>query len=223
MTLPFTVEEFLAVFVRYNQAIWPAQVVAYALGFGAVALAFRHRASSGRAISGVLAVFWLVTGALYHLVFFRAINPVATIFSVLFIAQALVFVWLGVVRGALTFAPDRTPRSLIGGVLVLYAMVLYPLLGLAFGHVYPATPVFGVAPCPVTIFTFGVLLWTNARTPKWVLVIPILWAALGLSAATSLGMREDLGLVVAAVVAAALLLSRRTEGRPIGHPRALAA
>ena len=27
MTLPFTIEEFLAVFARYNQAIWPVQIV----------------------------------------------------------------------------------------------------------------------------------------------------------------------------------------------------
>jgi hypothetical protein len=102
-------------------------------------------------------------------------------------------------------------------------MVLYPLLGFAFGHAYPASPVFGVAPCPVTIFTFGMLLWTDARMPKWVLVIPLMWAALGLSASVSLGVREDLGLVVAGLTAAAILLARHTESRPLGHPRGLAA
>ena len=59
--------------------------------------------------------------------------------------------------------------------------------------------------------------------PRWVLIVPLVWAALGLSAATSLGMREDLGLVVAAVAAAALLLPRHGEGRPAGHPQTLAA
>jgi hypothetical protein len=223
MILPFTLEEFLAVFVRYNQAIWPTQVVAYALGVAAVVLAFRHRSYSGRTISGILATFWLVTGALYHLTFFRAISPAATIFGALFIVQAFVFVWIGVARGTLTFTPDRGLRSLIGVFFVLYSMVLYPLLGFAFGHVYPAAPVFGVAPCPVTIFTFGLLLWSGARTPKWVMAVPLLWAAIGLAASVSLGMHEDLGLVVAGVTTATLLLSRHTAHQSIGHPQGLAA
>ena len=36
--LPFTREQFLAAFVTYNEAIWPAQLVAYLLGLAAVAL-----------------------------------------------------------------------------------------------------------------------------------------------------------------------------------------
>ena len=30
--LPFTAEQFLAVFVNYNNAIWPSQIAAYLLG-----------------------------------------------------------------------------------------------------------------------------------------------------------------------------------------------
>jgi hypothetical protein len=97
----------------------------------------------------------------------QAINPAAAVFGALFIIEAFVFVWTGVVHDALIFTPYRGPRALVGGFFILYAMVLYPLLGLAFGHVYPASPVLGVAPCPVTIFTFGMLLWTSASTPKW--------------------------------------------------------
>ena len=36
--LPFTREQFLGMFETYNQAIWPAQVLAYVLGAVAVAL-----------------------------------------------------------------------------------------------------------------------------------------------------------------------------------------
>jgi hypothetical protein len=225
MALPFSVEEFLGVFARYNEAIWPVQAVAYVLGFAAVAAAFRHQSYSDRAISGVLAALWLFTGALYHLTFFRTINPAAVIFGALFVAQAFLFVWTGLVQGTLTFSPDRGPRSIVGGFFVLYAMVLYPLLGLAFGHAYPASPTFGVSvtPCPLTIFTFGVLLWTGPRLPKWVLAIPLLWAVLGLSAAVSLGIREDLGLVIAGLTTAVLLLVRRTEGQPLVRPHGVTA
>jgi integral membrane sensor domain MASE1 len=54
--LPFTREQFLGVFVTYNDAIWPLQIVTYLLGIVVVvALLFRHGRPSDRIIAGVLA------------------------------------------------------------------------------------------------------------------------------------------------------------------------
>lgn len=36
MTLPFTKEEFLTVFARYNESVWPAQVVLAGLALPAL-------------------------------------------------------------------------------------------------------------------------------------------------------------------------------------------
>src|SRR5690242_18042344 len=90
--------------------------------------------------------------------------------------------WCGVLHEQLRFTPGRNVTTAIGGLFILYAMVLYPLLGLAVGHIYPQAPMFGVAPCPMTIFTFGMLLWTDVRLPKWVLAVLLLWSLLGFSA-----------------------------------------
>jgi hypothetical protein len=219
MALPFTVEQFLGVFVRYNEAIWPAQLVAYLLGAAAVALAFRPTTWSHRAISAILGLFWLFAGAVYHLTFFRAINPIAAVFGAAFVVQGLLLLWVGAVRGRLVFAPGRTVATAIGALFVLYAMVLYPAIGMALGHGYPSAPVFGVAPCPLTIFTLGLLLWADAdgRLPKGLLVVPVLWSLLGVSAALQLGIREDLGLLVASVTTVVVLLGRRL-GRRLGAP-----
>lgn len=47
--LPFTREQFLAVFVAYNEAVWPTQVLAYSLGLLMAASSFdpRLRAAAG--------------------------------------------------------------------------------------------------------------------------------------------------------------------------------
>jgi Family of unknown function (DUF6064) len=50
-------------------------------------------------------------------------------------------------------------------MLTIYAAALYPLLGLAMGHPSSELPMFGVTPCPVTIFTFGMLLLTDNLSP----------------------------------------------------------
>jgi hypothetical protein len=75
--------------------------------------------------------------------------------------------------------------------LILYACVLYTLLGLWAGHRYPEMPMFGVTPCPVTIFTFGVLLLTTAPVSRWLLVIPVIWSLIGGSAAFLLQVPQD--------------------------------
>jgi len=64
---------------------------------------------------------------------------------------------------------------------------------------------------------FGVLLWTVRPVPLGLLVIPVLWALMGVVAAVRLEMLEDLGLLVAALVGTDLLLfrARRPETRPV--------
>jgi Family of unknown function (DUF6064) len=64
---------------------------------------------------------------------------------------------------------------------------------------------FGVTPCPVTIFSFGCLLLTTKPISRRVLVIPVLWAFIGGAAALPLGVWQDWMLPVAAVAALGLL------------------
>jgi hypothetical protein len=206
--LPFTIDQFLGVFERYNQAIWPMHIVAYILGITVIFLAAKKTRYSDQIISVVLACFWAWMGIVYHLMYFSAINGAAIGFGILFIVQAILWLVFGVIRPKLSFQLDTNPYALTGVVLIVYAMLVYPLIGTLLGHGYPRSPSFGVAPCPTTIFTFGLLLWTTARVPKTVLIIPLIWSLLGFSAAVSLGVREDLGLLLAGVLSVALLLWR---------------
>ena len=66
--------------------------------------------------------------------------------------------------------------------MIVYAMLLYPAIGALAGQSYPAVPVFGVAPCPLVIFTFGVLLLADPL-PLRLLIVPLLWSLVGGSAA----------------------------------------
>jgi len=215
MDLPFTTEQFLAVFERYNLAIWPLQIVAYALGLIAVALAYRPVRASGRIICAILAIFWLWMGAVYHLAYFSEINGAAIVFGALFVVQGVLWLLVGVVRPRIVFRAGLSASSMVGASLILYAVVAYPIIGTLLGHGFPRSPSFGVAPCPTTIFTFGLLLWTRARPPTYVLAIPLIWSAIGFSAAFTLGIYEDIGLPIAGVLGTTLLLWR--DGRSIGR------
>jgi hypothetical protein len=203
--LPFTTEAFFGVFERYNEALWPAPVFLTGLALGVVALAFARRAWADRAAAAVLALLWVWMAVAYHWAFFAPINPAAWAFGGLFALQALVFAWTGVVRRRLRFAPGRSAATVLGSALIAYALLIYPLLGAALGHRFPAAPTFGL-PCPTTLFTVGLLAFLRRPFPAYVLVIPALWAAVGASAAFSLGVLEDLGLIAAGLIAAYLFI-----------------
>lgn len=213
MEIPFTVEQFFEVFKTYNTAIWPAQVLAYVLGVAALAPAIRGGEAPARIVAGILASFWLWMGIFYHMPYFRVINPAAWIFGIFCILQGLLFLLVGTIFGRLGFRFNFKPLPIIGACFILYAMVVYPLLGVGFGHSYPRAPMFGVAPCPTTIFTFGILLWTTKSVPVYLLVIPLLWSIVGMSAAVSLHVPQDYGLLVAGVLGTVLVLIQNRKAK----------
>lgn len=210
MKLPFTGEQFLELFRDYNQSVFPLQIVFYLLAAVVIFLALKPVAFSGRLISAILAFLWLWMGIVYHLLFFTSINKAAYLFGSLFIVQGLLFVAYGVAGRKLTYSLQVDGFGVAGAILAGFALAVYPLLGYYTGHGYPLSPTLGV-PCPTTIFTFGVLLWSQLRVPKAVLVIPFLWSLPGFSAATTLGITEDTALVIAGLVATGLLWFRRQQ------------
>lgn len=207
--LPFTPAQFFAVFEAYNAAIWPAQIVAYGLAIVAVAALARPGTATDRIICTILAVMWIFTGVAYHWLHFAAINRAAMIFGLAFVAQGAVFLVAGTVLNRIRFAAGRTVRAAVGAAFILYATALYPLLGAAFGHVYPDAPAFGVTPCPLTIFTFGCLLLVRARLRWWLLAIPVSWSLVGGSAAFLLGVPQDWMLLASGMVTVGLLAMAR--------------
>ena len=66
------------------------------------------RRSHARRISGLLAVHWAWSAVAYHVVFFTRVNPAAWLFAAIFLLQAALFFWSGVIRGHLSFMPSRT-------------------------------------------------------------------------------------------------------------------
>lgn len=203
-SFPFTADAYLSLFETYNGTIWPAQVVAYGLGILAVFLTLRPLAAGGRITFAVLSAFWLWNGIAYHLMHFFQINFAALGFALLFTLQGALFAAVAIGgRRSLRFRPDVSGWT--GLVLCLFALAAYPLLGWLAGHGGPRAAVFGVAPAPTTIFTFGMLLLLEASAPLYLAVIPLLWSlAAGSAAVIRLGILEDSSVLLAGVVGFAL-------------------
>ncbi len=211
--LPFTHAQFIEVFARYNENVWPAQVAAYVLAIAmlaAIAGRWRH---AGRFVTGGLALMWLWTGIAYHGIHFSAINTAAYLFAALFVVQAMLLLQTALAQPLRFRGAAKAASVPWGWALVAYATVLYPLLGLWLGQPLAALPMFGITPCPVTIFTFGVLLLADAPVPRRLLVVPVLWSLIGGSAAVLLQVPQDWVLLLCGLTLVLLMPRRTAPGR----------
>lgn len=117
-----------------------------------------------------------------------------------------VFGGFGLVRRRLSFGAVAGLPRWFGIGLPLFALA-YPVLSVFTGHMYPASPTFGV-PCPTVIFTAGALLMCR-RPPLVVALIPILWSLVGGFAAVQFGVAADYVLLACAP----LLIAKALSGR----------
>ncbi len=81
-------------------------------------------------------------GVAYHLLFFSRINRAAFFFGGFFILQAAILFYTGLLKNELSFRFRFDTSGVIGMLLILYALVVYPLVGFVFGHVYLQLPTF---------------------------------------------------------------------------------
>lgn len=208
MKLPFTAEQFLHVFTNYNQSIWPMQIFLILLAVICVILIFRNSNYTNTIVTLILAFFWLWMGLVYHIIFFAQINPAAYVFGALFIFESILLLYYGIIRKEIKFFYNKDIYSYSGIAIILFAIAIYPLIGFSVGHIYPASPTFGL-PCPTTIFTIGILLFNKGELPLGLIIIPVIWSLIGFTAALKLGIYEDTGLLIAGIVTVILAFYRR--------------
>jgi hypothetical protein len=173
--LLFSPRTYTRLFELYNLEWWPLQLVALALGIAVLALWRRGGERAGRAAAALLALCWLWVAWAFHEQRYASINLAAGYFAWAFVAQALLLLWFGWVRSRLT--PASTPRLQVraGLGLLLFAVLIFPLVGPLQGRSWTQAEVFGMAPDPTALATLGVLLLAGAR-PTWALYpIPVAW------------------------------------------------
>ena len=194
-------------FGRYNNAIWPMQVVVYVLALVAVYLAFKKYKSSDRIIAAVLAIFWLWNGIMFFFPIGGS-NVMWYVGAALFSIQGILFL-IGAAKPNVSYRIGTDIYSLTGIVLILYGLIGSPLVGALVGHLYPRMALVGLFPCPLITFTFGLLLCTD-KVPKYLLVVPFLWGLLS-ALPPYFGNWEDVVMVVGSFLATAMLIYRERK------------
>lgn len=203
-----------AVIGHYNEAVFPAQVVAFVLALAALAYALWPRPAGGRVVAVVLAAGWLWSGSAFLGDHYAAINWAGAYYEVAFAVQAALLLGYGAILNKLRFGFDGGAAAWVGLSFVVFALVLHPLIELAIGRTWMQLQLVGVSPDPTSLLTLGLFLMTTHRVPWALLVIPVLWLLISGSWAWLLGAPERMVLPLACLAATATVMWRnRTKGR----------
>jgi hypothetical protein len=189
----FSLHSYYRLFELYNRAIWPAQLVALALGIAILLLLRRAEPWRGRVIAVLLAACWLWVSIVFHAHRYATLTWSARYFAWGFGVEAALLL-LAALAGRLVF--ERRPAGL---AIYLFALVVPPLIGLLFGRTWRQIELFGISPDPTAVATLGILLLAAGRVRWELIAVPVLWCAV--SGATLLSMHApDAGIPIAAAV-----------------------
>ena len=180
----------------------------------ALAPLVRPSGTANRIANTILAGFWLWVGLMFWWPS-RSAFPPALLLSAVFTIQGLLFL-VEVIRPHLDYRFTRSPSSTFGALALVYTLI-YPLVGLLFGHTYPHMALSVLFPCPLAVFTFGLLLTSKTKIPKYLLVIPLIWSLSGLYWAP-FGMWEDAGLLLVGLIGTWIIWRRDRKTAAVERP-----
>lgn len=208
MKIPFTTQQFFEVIEQYNMTVFPAQFIIILLGIASAILLFTRKDIKNKLIGGFLGVLWIWTGIAYHFIFFTEINPAAWVFGGLFILQGLAFLFEALIRTRLAFEIRGQGIDYFAYLFILTGIIIYPVMLFLMEDSLHKTITLGL-PCPSTILTFGFLILTSTKFPKYLLIIPALWTIVGTSAAINFGVYPDYLMAISALTAILYLVFRK--------------
>lgn len=195
--LLFSPRTYYRMFELYHTQIWPIHLVVLGSVVAIVVLLRSEKEWRDRAIAGVLALWWVWVAIAFHLQRYGTINWTARYFAVLFAIEAIFLVWSGVVRGRVRFRLSRAPAAYMAVGLLFFALVVEPVAGRMVGRTWRQVEVFGLTPNPTAIATLALLALATARPHRALLVIPVVWCAIGAATLWALGSPEAWVVVVA--------------------------
>jgi hypothetical protein len=194
-----------------NNAVWPAQIIFYVLSIFFIFTSINTKNISNKMNILILSSLWVWNGAVTLLMHFTRFHAQYYVWGVVWILQGLAIFYYGIYKKQINFRIKKDLYSITGLIFILYALIVYPLIGAWLGHPFPKGPIFGTAPCPTVIFTFSVFLFSENRVKPYLMYFPLLWALMSLYPIIGMGVYADIGEIVSAIVAFILIIIKNKK------------
>jgi hypothetical protein len=163
----------------YNEAWWPGQLAALAIGLLLLGLVAIPRSGSTRVVAALLAIAWAWVAWAFHWQRYATINLAAPYFALAFGLEALLFVLAAF--GSAAGVRRATGVRILGWLLAISGVLFYPMAGLPAGRPWSQVEVFGFMPEPTALATLGLLLAGGQRRSAILAVIPVLSLLAGMA------------------------------------------
>jgi hypothetical protein len=214
--VPHTRDVYFRTFDQYGDAIWPAQIVVYALCLFVLYAAIRPFPGSGRIVATILGAAWTWTGIAFQILTYGRINWLAWPMGILLVVQGSAFLLDGTIRNRIDFQFTASgPVHYYGVALAAVSLIVYPLAESSFGFGLHGVGTVGLAPGPTTLFTAGLLLLTKPRPRLLLFLVPIIWSAIAGITGWVLMVPQNIWLPAAVLIAFLLGVgSRLSAGQP---------
>lgn len=200
--IPFSPDVYVNLFERYNDDLWPMQIVTLAMGLMLIALSRRGGDMARMLSAATLAAFWIWTGWDFQIDHYAALNWAALPFGALFIVQGIGLMLAGALSDRLN--PALNPAGI---ALICAAALAHPLLVLVTGSPLGQAHAFGLTPMPTVLATLGWLALARGGVPWGLLVLPLLFSAWEGLMAWEMGLPRDLLLPLLGVIAGTWLFA----------------
>ena len=159
----------------YNNAIFPMQIIIVVVAAVLTYLLFvKPDTKTNNMMKAYLSFTFAWNGIIFFLIFGKEL-PGTFLGAPLCILVAILFVWdIFANKTQLRVTDIKWQRYLM--MLWILLAFLYPLIGFALGHYYPKTCIFGVMPCPTTVFALALLAAAIPKIDKKVYILLLVWA-----------------------------------------------
>lgn len=177
--LLFSHRVYIRLFELHNEAMWPAQVATLLVGAGILGAMARPGRLAPRLVPLALGTLWLWIAWSFFGQRYATINWAALYVAPVLAAQGLALIALAAGPGlALAGRQDRGPLALATAIVLVLAVLAYPLVAPALGRPLAAAEVFGIAPDPTAVATLAVLSASRGRARWLLMAVPFLWCVI---------------------------------------------
>ncbi|WEX74634.1 DUF6064 family protein [Sinorhizobium numidicum] len=171
--LMFSPRVYFRLIERYNQDLWPLQLILIAAAL-LVLIPALHVPRARIAVYPTLAAAWAFCAWQFLWIRYAAISWATSYAAIAFLAEAgLLALWSGTTGQA---DPAATRLRQAGGIgLMLFGLLAYPFLALLAGRSLASAETFAMMPDPTATATLGAVLAASRKTPWLLLPMPLLW------------------------------------------------
>jgi hypothetical protein len=176
--LLFSPSVYYRQFELHNQVLWPAQIIALALGVALFVLVLRPSPARSRVVAAIFGLLWVWVGWVFVWQRYTTINWAAAYAVPLFMLQGALLLTAAATRNGLDLEKKRGFLRGFALALLAFALFFYPLFAPMLGRSWQAAEIFGIAPDPTALATLAVVILSRLRIRWLLMIVPALWCVI---------------------------------------------